>query len=420
GPSPPDVFVFKLYECLPHRQPTAVRKFYMWPYTRSTQDPFMASHLCCRDDTINWGTYHDTETACYNTTQWGALPGFEDLEADQLTYIPAGAFTDRNSQNDIFMRTFTRFCSGDRGNICNGTKEEVRQVSDPCDDPDGAHWQCSGPREDLFTTPLGSPISLSPLCVNYGYGDTFNKFNQGLQGDIACDSTLRRSRGKGPGNYNTGGLFNCKGYCSGTEDYCLYADDCVCSGTEPGCPVCGGLTYEQVQEGVCVEGVFCGLEPAAVTDCCGVPEDADPRACDCTVDMTPNDAGKEFLSSNLFEPGTYGNCCGDDSGEYYEVAETEIGGSGVSACCNTPNECIDGYGVCMNVTEIQSADGDNIADCYDNCPDVSNPDQLDNDNDGMGNECDLCPDDPDPQCGYMVYSPPEEEEEEEGGMVIWE
>jgi hypothetical protein len=411
GPSPPDTFVFKLYECLPHRQAQTAKKFYMWPYTQPTMDPFMASHLCCRDDTINWGTYHDTETACYNTAQWGALPGFEDLEADQLSYVPANAETELSYQNDIFKRTFTRFCSGKRGNICSGTKEELREVFEECADPtDAADWQCSGPRNDLFATPLNAePENPSQLCVIYEYGDTFNKFNQGLQGDISCDPTPRKSRGKGLGNYDTGGLFNCRGYCGGPDQYCTYADDCVCSGEELGCVVCGGLTYEQVQEGFCIEdiGVFCAI------NCCQPEPDGNEKSCECKIDQTPGDAGKEFLNSNLFDAGTFGNCCGDDPGEYYEVAETEIGGSGVSACCDMQNECIDGAGVCMNMLETDDLDVDEIPNCYDNCPDVYNPvpegedEQADNDDDGMGNECDPCPGDPDPQCGIAIYIPPD-------------
>src|SRR5262249_36474649 len=36
-------------------------------------------------------------------------------------------------------------------------------------------------------------------------------------------------------------------------------------------------------------------------------------------------------------------------------------------------------------------DGDGISGCADNCPDVANPDQLDQDADGEGDACDPCP-----------------------------
>ena len=36
-------------------------------------------------------------------------------------------------------------------------------------------------------------------------------------------------------------------------------------------------------------------------------------------------------------------------------------------------------------------DGDLVEVCYDNCPDVYNPEQEDSDHDGLGDSCDLCP-----------------------------
>jgi hypothetical protein len=44
------------------------------------------------------------------------------------------------------------------------------------------------------------------------------------------------------------------------------------------------------------------------------------------------------------------------------------------------------------------ADGDHLADCVDNCPFVSNPDQADADGDGIGDACDPCPTDPSNTC----------------------
>lgn len=41
-------------------------------------------------------------------------------------------------------------------------------------------------------------------------------------------------------------------------------------------------------------------------------------------------------------------------------------------------------------------DGDGVVDLIDNCPTVVNPDQADNDHDGVGNACDACPNDPGP------------------------
>src|SRR5262249_54782386 len=47
-------------------------------------------------------------------------------------------------------------------------------------------------------------------------------------------------------------------------------------------------------------------------------------------------------------------------------------------------------GLATSVVHV-TRDGDEIADDVDNCPDVSNPDQGDEDGDGAGNECDATP-----------------------------
>jgi len=44
-----------------------------------------------------------------------------------------------------------------------------------------------------------------------------------------------------------------------------------------------------------------------------------------------------------------------------------------------------------SITISEDADGDGIIDGDDNCPNTSNPDQLDTDEDGVGDVCDVCP-----------------------------
>jgi len=43
----------------------------------------------------------------------------------------------------------------------------------------------------------------------------------------------------------------------------------------------------------------------------------------------------------------------------------------------------------------EDADGDLVCPPFDNCPELANPDQLDGDSDGLGDDCDVCPFDPD-------------------------
>lgn len=45
-----------------------------------------------------------------------------------------------------------------------------------------------------------------------------------------------------------------------------------------------------------------------------------------------------------------------------------------------------------NIANVKDSDGDGIADINDNCATQANPDQIDSDSDGFGNQCDAFPD----------------------------
>lgn len=60
-------------------------------------------------------------------------------------------------------------------------------------------------------------------------------------------------------------------------------------------------------------------------------------------------------------------------------------------------DCVGG-GPCQPVAVPGDLDADLVCGDGDNCPDVANNDQADADGDLVGDACDPCPDDPDPQC----------------------
>ena len=60
-----------------------------------------------------------------------------------------------------------------------------------------------------------------------------------------------------------------------------------------------------------------------------------------------------------------------------------------------------GCGVTPNPSDTD-ADGDGVVDEFDNCPEVSNPDQLDTNDNEIGNACDVCSDNGHPTDGLVV------------------
>src|SRR5450631_769646 len=87
-----------------------------------------------------------------------------------------------------------------------------------------------------------------------------------------------------------------------------------------------------------------------------------------------------FAQTNANNPECLGTQCG--------APQEEGGGCGCSCGCSVWVSYTDD-GKTLSYTD--DADGDGIADGFDNCPFVANPDQKDTDGDGIGDACDNCP-----------------------------
>jgi hypothetical protein len=89
--------------------------------------------------------------------------------------------------------------------------------------------------------------------------------------------------------------------------------------------------------------------------------------------------------------------CSDKLKSFIAVPDTPDSDSdGVTddldGCPADPNKIDPGACGC-NVPDTDS-DGDSVADCMDNCISTPNADQIDSDNDQTGDQCDICPNDP--------------------------
>ncbi len=225
-------------QCLPHRNssnsafPYNKKPFDFW-------DAFYANHTCCTDDLM----YAGTGVECYRNETYGGDKSFfdfitrEPLPPNNQVNYDYGIFTG-NYDNDIYFRTFIRNCSGDRGNICNGTAVETRTVVEACADTNsmGGTERCSGPPIDVHGKFIDS--NLNPGCTNYLGQNTFEKY-AGYSGATGkCNSAGVCSDGTTITGilFPSSGPFKCNATCDGNGG-CTVAVDCVCSGE------CGANDY---------------------------------------------------------------------------------------------------------------------------------------------------------------------------------
>lgn len=74
-----------------------------------------------------------------------------------------------------------------------------------------------------------------------------------------------------------------------------------------------------------------------------------------------------------------------------ELRQRDTDGDGVGDACDAWPTCFANDATCIALN-AHDLDSDGVPNFFDNCPNVANADQLDTDNDGLGDACDLCDD----------------------------
>ncbi len=112
-------------------------------------------------------------------------------------------------------------------------------------------------------------------------------------------------------------------------------------------------------------------------------------------DYTDNCPGVYNPSQDDLDTDGFGNECDNCSADY-NPDQTDTDGDGIGNSCDScPNDFdndIDGDGICGDVDDCPNdqyndQDSDGLCASNDNCPTVNNPDQIDSNNDNIGDAC---------------------------------
>jgi len=349
----------EVLECLPHTSSIAP-----YPYNPEGTDDFLAEHACCNGGEFTnagFGTIKGANSECFSVVDYGCREGFANLGAGEscsdsnvFCNVPTGSTYTDGIANDIYKRTFTRYC-GERGNTCDGLMRDERERVKEC----GACQMCQYSSDGV------------PACLNY---DT----------ETVCNEDWKCTTGNGDVYSNNLGPYTCQAGCSSGDcdlsincvcniqcgATCEDSDDflwdgytcqagcvdCMASGSETTiCPApegtgCSVMDYEGEEYTVCPADLSGGSEITSgnyasmckVSDFCYVAACSGLGASDEEADYCPDAGEVEDLEGTAFDKCFYGatgtSCNLDgtcDSSEDFGVVCAERG----SDYCRTSNRC---------------------------------------------------------------------------------
>jgi hypothetical protein len=389
--------------CLPHRSPDP-----SYPYSSQNRDAsFQANHTCC----TNAYGYAGAGQQCFISVKYGSnytlgdyttrepLPPLNDIVYN---------FSDVKAPlwyNDVFKQTFTRNCSSNRGNVCDGLASQLRERVTTCVDTNGIilapfnDERCSGPRA-LTGWNYASFYNL-PGCITYNY--SINPYGQVVpvsfekiastylppsytasKKDGICTTSNQCASRNYPARFDayagiTTGKYSCQGTCGGTgatAGNCVPIN-CVCNST-----LCTGGNGDSLCDGRGYPGVGlpngygtpsnngCGFGNTARIDTCSGCGITDSARCGysgpgCTANTL---CDQVYINGVTNSPNIYcdTNCEPVSCGIYnYNITSHKCYSfEDGDTCENNPDVCSELGGCCnqyeINVLQINCVQGECI------------------------------------------------------------
>ncbi len=190
--------------------------------------------------------------------------------------------------------------------------------------------------------------------------------------------------------------------CRAAADVCDVAE--TCSGSSSTCPADGfasASTECRAAAGVCDlaetctgSGTACPSDAKSTAECraaagvCDLAESCDGVGNDCPADVLDGASECRAAAGVCDVAESCNGLSPDCPTDLLVPAGTECRSS--AEACDVPEDC-DGFdSTCPVDTGLPDGDADGTCDALDVCPETPDPAQLDDDADGLGNECDAC------------------------------
>lgn len=345
-----------------------------------------------------WGSYMGTDTVCFESQDpvYGGGRTLNDWIYPYPATTEVSYFVDGNyyndfgavpfdDRNDIYEESYSRKCSGDRGNTCQGDIDLTRTRVTECADLDEENFQirrCEGPYPDVIDQNDANP-------ANACYAYTSNTYESLIGFNYDPDA---RYPSDNYGITDTRCAFERR--CSTSTEYNVEDGPFVASGATCGNGVCnvpvgqqGGSMRNCDAQDLCVfrnsnnfnitDGLCRNRNSGAIcfAEDLGTDPDVSSDACDICVSSDLHDLRKTSGAGQKL-------CCGDDLGEGnypgYDMGSVKVGDINNPAGMYFQGTTIGDYGTenrdssCSDYYEIPAVGGSGRYPIDNNCNGLKN------------------------------------------------